>query len=120
MAAPILPVSGITLPDAIRPAGQSSSGGALQDVLSGAIQKVESFSQNASASVERFLSGENEEIHTPSWQRNKLNSPWTCSCRRAIKWSVPTRKSCACKCRLTFFAFPADLSRETSRHGRIS
>jgi flagellar hook-basal body complex protein FliE len=64
MAAPILPVSGITLPDAIRPAGQSSSGGAFQDVLSGAIQKVESFSQNASASVERFLSGENEEIHT--------------------------------------------------------
>ena len=64
MAAPILPVSGITLPDAIRPAGQSSSGGTFQDVLSGAIQKVESFSQNASASVERFLSGENEEIHT--------------------------------------------------------
>ena len=64
MAAPILPVSGIALPELVRPAGQPSSGGAFQDVLSGAIQRVESFSQNASASVERFLSGENEEIHT--------------------------------------------------------
>uniref|UniRef100_Q02C65 Flagellar hook-basal body complex protein FliE n=1 Tax=Solibacter usitatus (strain Ellin6076) TaxID=234267 RepID=Q02C65_SOLUE len=64
MAAPILPISGIALPELIRPAGQPSSGGAFQDVLSGAIQRVESFSQNASTSVERFLSGENEEIHT--------------------------------------------------------
>ena len=64
MAAPILPISGVTLPGAIRPAGQSHSNGAFQEVLSGAIQKVESFGQNASASVERFLSGENEELHT--------------------------------------------------------
>ncbi|HEY1496162.1 MAG TPA: flagellar hook-basal body complex protein FliE [Candidatus Solibacter sp.] len=64
MAAPILPVSGIALPELIRPAGQPPSGGAFQEVLSGAIQRVESFNQNASASVERFLSGENEEIHT--------------------------------------------------------
>ncbi|MCU1232543.1 MAG: flagellar hook-basal body complex subunit FliE [Candidatus Solibacter sp.] len=64
MAAPILPVSGVALPDLIRPAGQSSTPGAFQEVLSGAIQKVESFGQNASASVERFLSGENEELHT--------------------------------------------------------
>ena len=64
MVTPILPVSGVALPDAIRPAGQASTGGAFQEVLSGAIQKVESLGQNASASVERFLSGENEEIHT--------------------------------------------------------
>jgi flagellar hook-basal body complex protein FliE len=64
MAAPILPVSGIALPELIRPAGTPSSGGGFQEVLSGAIQRVESFNQNASASVERFLSGENEEIHT--------------------------------------------------------
>jgi flagellar hook-basal body complex protein FliE len=64
MAAPILPVSGVNLPDLIRPAGQASTPGAFQEVLSGAINKVESFGQNASASVERFLSGENEELHT--------------------------------------------------------
>jgi flagellar hook-basal body complex protein FliE len=33
-------------------------------VLNSAIQKVESTGQNASASVERFLSGEGEELHT--------------------------------------------------------
>jgi flagellar hook-basal body complex protein FliE len=64
MAAPILPISGVTLPSAIRPAGQPSSGGAFQQVLSGAMQQVEASGQSASASVERFLSGENEELHT--------------------------------------------------------
>jgi flagellar hook-basal body complex protein FliE len=64
MAAPILPVSAVALPDAIRPAVASSSNSAFQDVLSGAIQRVESFNQNATASVERFLSGEGEELHT--------------------------------------------------------
>jgi flagellar hook-basal body complex protein FliE len=60
---PILPISGATLPQAIRPAGQVAGGG-FQDVLSNAIQKVESIGQNASTSVERFLSGEGEEVHT--------------------------------------------------------
>lgn len=66
MAAPILPVSSIALPDAVRPAGAgpSGSGSAFRDVLSSAIQTVEAFGNNASASVERFLSGEGEELHT--------------------------------------------------------
>ena len=63
MAAPILPVSGITLPAAIKPAGQSSAGGGFQDVFSSAVKTVEAYGQNASASVERFLSGEGEELH---------------------------------------------------------
>jgi flagellar hook-basal body complex protein FliE len=63
MMAPILPISSIALPDPIRPAG-ASGGGAFKDVLSTAIQTVESFGNNASASVERFLSGEGEELHT--------------------------------------------------------
>jgi flagellar hook-basal body complex protein FliE len=64
MTDPILPVSGVTLPETIRAGSQSATGGGFQEVLSGAIQKVETFGQNASASVERFLSGENEELHT--------------------------------------------------------
>ena len=64
MSAPILPISGATLPRDIRPAGQSAGAGGFQDVLSNAIQKVEAIGQNASASVERFLTGEGEEIHT--------------------------------------------------------
>ncbi|MEO8368116.1 MAG: flagellar hook-basal body complex protein FliE [Candidatus Solibacter sp.] len=60
-------ISGISpaaLPEAIRPATQSGAPGAFQDVLTNAIQKVESIGQNASASVERFLAGEGEELHT--------------------------------------------------------
>ncbi|HTS61505.1 MAG TPA: flagellar hook-basal body complex protein FliE [Candidatus Acidoferrales bacterium] len=63
MAAPITPISGISLPEAIRPAGQAVDAG-FQEVFSSAVQRVEAFSQNASASVERFLSGEGEELHT--------------------------------------------------------
>jgi flagellar hook-basal body complex protein FliE len=63
MSAPILPVSGMTLPAAIKPAGQSSSAGGFQDVFSSAVKTVEAYGQNASASVERFLSGEGEELH---------------------------------------------------------
>lgn len=64
MSAPILPISGVALPDAIRPAAQSQGGGAFQDVFTSAIQQVEAFGQNASDSAQRFLSGEGEELHT--------------------------------------------------------
>ena len=65
MSVPILPISGATLPQALRPAGQPAGGaGGFQDVLSSAIQKVEAVGQNASLTVERFLAGEGEELHT--------------------------------------------------------
>jgi flagellar hook-basal body complex protein FliE len=64
MSAPILPISGAVLPQDILPAGQSAGAGAFRDVLSSAIQKVEAVGQNASATVERFLTGEGEELHT--------------------------------------------------------
>jgi flagellar hook-basal body complex protein FliE len=41
----------------------SPAGGAFQSVFVDAIGKVESFQQNAQASVERLLSGEGEELH---------------------------------------------------------
>src|SRR5688572_5756942 len=64
MAAPITGISGISIPEITSPASPASSGGAFQDVLSNAIQSVEGFGKNASASVERFLSGEGEELHS--------------------------------------------------------
>ena|ERR1017187_1587092 len=64
MPAPIVPVSGVVLPESIRPAGASSGSGAFQNVLASAIQGVERSSQDATASVQRFLSGEGEELHT--------------------------------------------------------
>ena len=66
MAAPILPISGVTLPAAIQPAGKGTAGtggGAFQDVFSSAVHTVEGYGQNAAASVERFLAGEGEELH---------------------------------------------------------
>jgi flagellar hook-basal body complex protein FliE len=65
MSLPILPISSIAIPDAIGPAAAgSSSGGAFQDVLTNAIQRVESMGNDASTSVQKFLSGEGEELHT--------------------------------------------------------
>jgi flagellar hook-basal body complex protein FliE len=63
--APITGITGISIPGIARSAGTSTeSGGAFQDVLSNAIQNVESINKNASVSVERFLSGEGEDLHT--------------------------------------------------------
>jgi len=67
MTGAITPAGGAGLsglaPQSIRPAGESG-GGSFQDVFTGAIQKVESLGQDASASIERFLSGEGEELHS--------------------------------------------------------
>ena len=65
MPGPILPISGPpVLPDSILPAAGSAATGAFQKVFAQAIQSVESSGNAASASVERFLSGEGEELHT--------------------------------------------------------
>ena len=64
MSSPIVPIAAPTLPQSIRPAGQSAGGGAFQQVLSAAIQGVEASGRNASATVEQFLSGEGGELHT--------------------------------------------------------
>ena len=58
--APITPV----VPNPISAGGGiGETGSAFQSVFSEAVAKVESFQQNASASVDRFLSGEGEELH---------------------------------------------------------
>jgi flagellar hook-basal body complex protein FliE len=64
MPAPILPISAPALPASIRPAGEASSGSGFQDVFASAVGQVETMGQDASRSVENFLSGEGEDIHT--------------------------------------------------------
>jgi flagellar hook-basal body complex protein FliE len=66
MVSPIATISGINVAGAIQPVTGvgGASGGAFQDVLANAIQKVESTGNEASASIERFLGGEGEELHT--------------------------------------------------------
>lgn len=65
MTAPILPanlsIAPITAPAVTPPSTQS--GGAFQSAFADAVSKVEQFQQNANASVEKFLSGEGEELH---------------------------------------------------------
>jgi flagellar hook-basal body complex protein FliE len=62
MAAPIAPIS-VSLPPITSPPLQPGSGDAFRSVLSDAISRVETFQANAKASVDRFLSGEGEELH---------------------------------------------------------
>lgn len=65
MAAPITPISPPILADPIGAVKSSqSTGGGFQEALASAIQTVEASGQQASASVERFLSGEGEDLHT--------------------------------------------------------
>jgi flagellar hook-basal body complex protein FliE len=66
MPTPVSAISGINIADAIRPVtgAGGASGSIFQDVLTSAIQKVESSSNEAAASVERFLGGEGEDLHT--------------------------------------------------------
>ena len=64
MAAPILPISPAALPEAIRPAASAKGGANFQDVFASAVQNVEAARNTAAASVENFLSGEGEELHT--------------------------------------------------------
>ncbi len=60
--APITPVRGVPLADAARSVGASS--GDFRESLSAALQSAETMRNDASDSMSRFLSGENEELHS--------------------------------------------------------
>src|SRR5512134_1404610 len=63
MPTPISGISGIPLPEAPSLETRGPAGG-FQEVFAGAVRNVEAFGQAASASVERFLSGEGGELHS--------------------------------------------------------
>src|SRR5690348_15204272 len=73
MSGPISPISSIPNLAAIQPLTQTSQPGAFQSVLNGAIQTIESASSDASTAVQKFLSGENEELHTAALAVQKAN-----------------------------------------------
>ena len=64
MTLPITGVRGIQPPDPIRPAAVPSTSGEVRSMLAGAIQRVEQFQNQASQSVDRYLTGETEDLHT--------------------------------------------------------
>jgi flagellar hook-basal body complex protein FliE len=57
--------------EAIRSTTETSKPGAFRNVLEGAIQDVERFQNDASTQVGKFLSGENEELHTAALATQK-------------------------------------------------
>jgi len=66
MSLPIVPVS-LTAPPVLAPSAPalpSTGGDAFQSVFQDAVSKVENFRMNADESVNKFLSGEGEELHT--------------------------------------------------------
>lgn len=63
MTAPISNVTPITLPQ-LTPLSGAGQPGEFQKVLTGTINELETLNNNATDSVQKFLSGENEELHT--------------------------------------------------------
>jgi len=64
MAGAITGIGGIQAPEIIRPVAPGSSNGDFRSLLAGAIQRVENYQTDASQSVDRYLSGEGEDLHT--------------------------------------------------------
>ena len=65
MPVPITPIrTPVSIPS-IEPLGPKKSGGAeFKSVLADAVNRVEQFQQNSQASIDKFLSGEDEDVHT--------------------------------------------------------
>jgi flagellar hook-basal body complex protein FliE len=67
MAAPILPLTSIAAAAAISAPAlaptSTGSGPAFASILADAVNKVELFQQNAQQSIDRFLSGEGDDLH---------------------------------------------------------
>ncbi len=65
MPVPIPPISAPQMPELARTGGSPAAGGSgFADVLANAIQGVDGLGRQAGASVESFLSGEGEDLHT--------------------------------------------------------
>lgn len=64
MAGPISNITPITIPDLNPSSSPAGKPGEFQNVLESTIGALQSLDQNASNSIQKFLSGENEELHT--------------------------------------------------------
>lgn len=64
MPAPISNITPISMPDLVAPARSTDQTGEFQKILTGSIDKLESLNNDASNAVQKFLTGENEELHT--------------------------------------------------------
>ncbi len=64
MPIPISNITPVTLPGIAAPTATPSQPGAFHKVLEGTIQNLESLNKTATDSAQKFLTGQNEELHT--------------------------------------------------------
>ena len=64
MIAPIPSLASIAPAGGIAPVNSSSQSSQFQGILSDAIQSIETQRNHASDAIQKFLTGENEELHT--------------------------------------------------------
>ena len=64
MTLPISNIAPIGMPQMTPASGAVGQPGEFQNVLSSAINSLESLQNNATDSVQKFLTGQNEELHT--------------------------------------------------------
>jgi flagellar hook-basal body complex protein FliE len=64
MPVPVSAISSISSLEPLQPLAQAGKPGQFQSVLEGTIQQLESVNNEATDAVQKFLTGENEELHT--------------------------------------------------------
>jgi flagellar hook-basal body complex protein FliE len=64
MTAPISSIAPISMPQGAASTKASGQPGEFQSTLSSAINAIESLQNNAATSVQQFLTGQNEELHS--------------------------------------------------------
>ncbi len=64
MPDPVSAISSISGLEPLQPLAQAGKPGEFQSVLEGTIQQLEATNNDATDAVQKFLTGENEELHT--------------------------------------------------------
>ena len=64
MTPPITNIHPISLPESMAPSGSAGSSGEFGKILESTIGSLESLNNDAGAAVQKFLTGENEDLHT--------------------------------------------------------
>jgi flagellar hook-basal body complex protein FliE len=64
MLDPVSAISSVSGLEPLQPLAQAGKPGEFQSVLEGTIQKLEATNNDAADAVQKFMTGENEELHT--------------------------------------------------------
>ena len=64
MLDPVSAISSVSGLEPLQPLAQAGKPGEFQSVLEGTIQKLEATNNDPADAVQKFLTGENEELHT--------------------------------------------------------